>query len=168
VALLPIFARDVLGMGPEGLGLLRSAPAAGALITSIVLARMTIKDNVGKTFFIAVGMFGFATAVFGMSTNLWLSMAALAVVGASDVVSVVIRSSLVQMGTPDALRGRVSSANSMFIGTSNQLGEFRAGAVAAMFGAVPAVIFGGLLTVAFASTWMFLFPELRKVRKLYD
>jgi MFS family permease len=165
-ALLPIYARDVLQTGPWGLGLLRSAPAVGALLTSIVLARYPIERQVGRVMLRAVVVFGAATAVFGVSTNLALSLFALAVLGASDVVSVVIRVSLVQLRTPDAMRGRVSAVHSLFTGTSNQLGEFESGLTAALFGAVPAVLIGGLGTIAVAALWMWLFPELRRVSAL--
>jgi MFS family permease len=162
-ALLPIYARDVLGTGPWGLGLLRSAPAVGALLTSIVLARYPIDRQVGRVMLRAVVVFGAATVVFGVSTNLALSLLALAVLGASDVVSVVIRVSLVQMRTPDEMRGRVSAVHSLFTGTSNQLGEFESGLAAALLGAVPAVLIGGLGTMAVAVLWMYWFPELRRV-----
>jgi MFS family permease len=165
-ALLPIYARDVLQTGPWGLGLLRSAPAVGALLTSIALARYPIERRVGRVMLRAVVVFGVATVVFGASTNLTLSLLALAVLGASDVVSVVIRFSLVQMRTPDAMRGRVSAVHSLFTGTSNQLGEFESGLTAALFGAVPAVLIGGLGTIAVAALWMWLFPELRRVGAL--
>jgi MFS family permease len=165
-ALLPIFARDVLQTGPWGLGLLRSAPAVGALVTSIVLARYPIERQVGRVMLRAVVVFGAATVMFGLSTNLALSLLALAVLGASDVVSVVIRASLVQLRTPDAMRGRVSAVHSLFTGTSNQLGEFESGLTAALFGAVPAVLIGGFGTIAVAALWTYLFPELLRARTL--
>jgi MFS family permease len=165
-ALLPIYARDVLQTGPWGLGLLRAAPAMGALLTSIVLARYPIERQVGRVMLRSVVVFGAATVVFGVSTNLALSLLALAVLGASDVVSVVIRFSLVQLRTPDAMRGRVSAVHSLFTGTSNQLGEFESGLTAALFGAVPAVLIGGLGTITVAALWMWLFPELRRVNAL--
>jgi MFS family permease len=165
-ALLPIYARDVLQTGPWGLGLLRSAPAVGALVTSIVLARYPIERQVGRVMLRAVAVFGTATVVFGMSTHMVLSLFALAVLGASDVVSVVIRVSLVQLRTPDAMRGRVSAVHSLFTGTSNQLGEFESGVTAALLGAVPAVLIGGLGTIAVAALWTRLFPELRRVSAL--
>ncbi|HSF04904.1 MAG TPA: MFS transporter [Methylomirabilota bacterium] len=163
-ALLPIYARDILGTDPIGLGLLRSAPAVGALAMSILLARRPFERRVGRTLFRAVIVFGMATVAFGLSTNLVLSLVALAVLGASDVVSVVIRFSLVQIRTPDAMRGRVSAVHSLFTGTSNQLGEFESGLAAALFGPVPAVLIGGLGTIAVAALWMHLFPELRRIR----
>jgi MFS family permease len=161
-ALLPIYARDVLQTGPWGLGLLRAAPAAGALVTSGLLARWPIERQVGRAMFRAVLVFGAATIVFALSTHLGLSLVALAVLGASDVVSVVIRVSLVQLRTPDAMRGRVSAVHSLFTGTSNQLGEFESGVAAALFGAVPAVLIGGIGTIAVAALWMSLFPEIRR------
>jgi MFS family permease len=163
-ALLPIYARDLLGTGPWGLGLLRSAPAIGALSMSVTLAHHPLERRVGRTMFGAVIVFGLATIVFGVSTHLALSLAALCVLGMADVMSVVIRYSLVQIRTPDAMRGRVSAAFSLFTGTSNQLGEFRAGVFAALFGAVPAVLIGGVGTIAVALAWMYMFPELRRVR----
>jgi MFS family permease len=163
-ALLPIYARDILGTGPWGLGLLRSAPAIGALSMSVALANHPLERRVGRIMFGAVIVFGLATIVFGLSTHLVLSLAALCVLGMADVVSVVIRYSLVQIQTPDAMRGRVSAAFSLFTGTSNQLGEFRAGVFAALFGAVPAVLIGGVGTIIIAAVWMTLFPELRRIR----
>ena len=165
--LLPIFARDILGTGPWGLGLLRSAPAIGALVMSVALAQHPLERRIGRTLFAVIVIFGFAIIVFGLSTNLALSLAALCVLGMADVVSVVIRYSLVQLSTPDEMRGRVSAAFSLFTGTSNQLGEFRAGLTAALFGVVPAVLIGGVGTIAVAVVWMTLFPELRRIRA-YD
>jgi MFS family permease len=165
-ALLPIYARDILATGPWGLGLLRAAPAAGALAMSVVLARRPVSRRVGRTMFGSVVVFGVAILVFGASRSLPLSLAALAVLGAADVVSVVIRYSLVQLSTPDDMRGRVSAAFSLFTGTSNQLGEFRAGVTAAVLGVVPAVLLGGVGTVAVALVWMVAFPELRRIRGL--
>ena len=165
-ALLPIYAADILETGPWGLGLLRSAPAVGALVMSFVLVRHPIARRVGPRLFGAVLAFGAATVVFGLSTSLPLSFAALAVLGGADVVSMVIRSSLVQLRTPDAMRGRVSAVSSLFTGTSNQLGEFRAGLTAAYLGAVPAVLIGGLGSILVAGLWMYLFPALRGIRTL--
>ncbi|HET7680595.1 MAG TPA: MFS transporter, partial [Xanthobacteraceae bacterium] len=166
-ALLPIFARDILQTGPWGLGLLRSSPALGALAMSLFLARYPLKPPIGPILFGVTVLFGVATIGFALSTNLILSMAALAVMGASDVVSVVIRFSIVQLRTPDEMRGRVSAANALFIGTSNQLGDFESGVVAALVGAVPAVVIGGAGTVAIAVIWMlFLFPELYRIYTL--
>jgi len=163
-ALLPIYARDILHAGPGGLGLLRSAPAVGALATSAFLARRPLRWRIGPTLFRAVMTFGAATVVFGLSTNFALSLVALGVLGAADVVSVVIRASLVQIRTPDTMRGRVSAVHSLFTGTSNQLGAFESGLVAALLGTVPAVLLGGLATIGVAALWMVLFPELRRVR----
>jgi MFS family permease len=165
-ALLPIYARDILQTGPWGLGLLRSAPAIGALLMSVLLARYPLERRVGRTLFATIIVFGAATVVFGLSTHLVLSLAALSVLGAADVISMVIRFSLVQIRTPDAMRGRVSAVHSLFTGTSNQLGEFESGLTAALFGAVPAVLIGGLGTIAVATLWMCLFPDLRRIRAL--
>ena len=159
-ALLPIYARDILLTGPWGLGLLRSAPAAGALVMSLFLARNPLQRRVGRTMFISVAVFGAATIVFAVSQSFLLSLAMLIVLGAADVISVVIRSSLVQIETPDEMRGRVSAVNSMFVGTSNQLGEFESGATAALFGTVPAVVVGGVGTLLVVLIWMRLFPQL--------
>jgi hypothetical protein len=165
-ALLPIYARDILQTGPWGLGILRAAPAVGALVMTAVLARHTINRRVGVRMFQAVIVFGVATVVFAVSQWMWLSVAALAILGAADIVSVVIRFSLVQLRTPPEMRGRVSAVNSLFTGTSNQLGDFRAGVMGALFGAVPAVAIGGIGTIAVTAIWMFLFPELRRIRSL--
>ncbi len=159
-ALLPIYARDILGTGPWGLGLLRSAPALGALSMALYFARRPPDRRVGRTMFAGVATFGLATIVFAVSTSFALSLAALVVLGASDMVSVVIRMSLVQLDTPDAMRGRVSAVNTVFIGTSNQLGEFESGVTAALFGTVPAVLLGGVGTLLVVLLWMRLFPTL--------
>ena len=165
-ALLPIYARDILVVGPLGLGLLRSAPAVGALAMSIFLARHMIEHRIGWIMFGAVVIFGVATIVFALSTSFVLSLGSLVVLGAADVISVVIRSSLVQIKTPDEMRGRVSAVNSMFIGTSNQLGEFESGLTAAMFGVVPAVLIGGIGTLIVVIVWMRLFPQLVRIDSL--
>src|SRR5215467_13649194 len=165
-ALLPVFARDILHTGPWGLGLLRAGPAVGALAMSVLLAHRPLRQRVGRTMFRAVIVFGLATIVFALSHWLWLSVAAMVVLGAADVISVVIRSSVVQIGTPDEMRGRVSAVNGLFIGTSNQLGEFESGVTAALFGAVPAVILGGVGTILVALVWMGLFPALRQADTL--
>jgi hypothetical protein len=167
-ALLPIYARDILGTGPGGLGLLRSAPAVGALVTSIVLAYRPLRWRVGRTLYRVIIIFGVATVVFGASSSFALSLVALAVLGAADVVSVVIRSSLVQIRTPVTMLGRVSAVHSLFTGTSNQLGAFVSGSIAALVGAVPAVLLGGLGTIGIAALWMLLFPELRRIRDFDD
>jgi len=159
-ALLPIFAKDILHVGPGGLGLLRAAPAAGALLMSVVLTRWPVRRRGGPLLLGAVAVYGVAMLVFGLSTAFWLSMAALAVSGAADMVSVVIRQTLVQLETPDAMRGRVSAVNSVFIGASNQLGEFESGATAALLGPVGSVVLGGLGTLVVAGLWLRLFPAL--------
>lgn len=161
-ALLPMFAKDILQVDAWGLGLLRAAPAAGALAMSVVLSRWPIATRVGPRMFAAVAVYGAATLVFGLSTWFWLSLAALAVAGAADMISVVIRQSLVQLETPNAMRGRVSAVNSIFIGASNQLGEFESGATAALLGPVGSVVLGGLGSIAVAGLWMRLFPELAR------
>ena len=167
-ALLPVFARDILHTGPVGLGLLRSAPAVGALATSVFLAHYPLERRIGSTLFRSVIVFGVATVAFGLSTNFILSIVALTVLGAADVVSMVIRVSLAQIRTPDAMRGRVSAVHSLFTGTSNQLGAFESGLAAALLGAVPAVLLGGLGTVAVAGLWMFIFPELRRLGRFEE
>jgi len=165
-ALLPVYARDILATGPWGLGLLRTAPALGALAMSVFLARNPLAHRVGRIMFTSVFVFGVATIVFALSTSFTLTMCALVVLGAADVISVVIRSSLVQIETPDQMRGRVSAVNSMFIGTSNQLGEFESGATAALFGTVPSVVIGGIGTIVVVLLWMRLFPGLLRVDSL--
>jgi MFS family permease len=159
-ALLPIYAKNILRVGAGGLGLLRAAPSVGALAVSVYLTRKPLKRRVGRKMFLAVIGFGLGTIIFAVSRSFALSLAALLVLGGADIVSVVIRQSLVQMGTPDRMRGRVSAVNSMFVGTSNQLGEFESGVTAAWFGAVPAVLIGGIGTVVVALLWMRLFPPL--------
>ncbi|MBC9205762.1 MFS transporter [Roseomonas aerophila] len=165
-AMMPLYARDILHAGPWGLGLLRGAPAVGALGVSIWLARRPIKRHAGLLMFASVAVFGLATIVFGLSTWLPLSALALAVLGGADVVSVVVRSTLVQLRTPDEMRGRVAAVNMLFIGTSNQLGEFRSGTLAAGIGPVAAVVLGGVGTVIVAGLWMRLFPKLRNLQRL--
>jgi MFS family permease len=165
-ALLPVFARDILHAGPWALGVLRAAPAVGALSGSIYLAHFPLRQRAGTALFGGVIAFGIATIVFGLSRNLYVSLIALAALGASDVISVVVRMSLVQLQTPDDMRGRVGAINSLFIGTSNQLGEFESGMTAGLFGAVPAVLIGGVGTIAVALLWMRLFPGLRATRSL--
>lgn len=165
-ALLPIYARDILQTGPLGLGILRAAPAVGALLMTMVLARHTINRRVGMRMFQAVIVFGVATVVFALSHWMWLSALALAVLGAADTISVVIRFSLVQLATPDEMRGRVGAVNFLFINASNQLGQFESGVIAALFGTVPSAVLGGVATVAVALLWMKLFPTLRDVEKL--
>jgi MFS family permease len=162
VALLPIFAKDVLHIGPWGLGLLRSAPAAGALAMSLWLTRHPPARRIGRTLLVAVAVFGAYMVVFGLSRSFALSLVALAVSGAADMVSVVIRQTLVQLETPDAMRGRVSAVNSIFIGASNQLGEFESGALAAWLGPVGSAVLGGMGTIAVALGWVWLFPQLAR------
>lgn len=168
VALLPIYARDILHAGPIGLGFLRAAPAVGAALTSLTLAKFPIERHTGIVMFSAVAVFGIATIVFGLSTSFPISLAALFVLGASDMISVFIRSTLIQFATPDSMRGRVSAVNMLFIGASNELGEFESGLTAAWFGAVPAVIVGGIGTLAVVAIWMNLFPPLRTVDRLRE
>ncbi|KAF0815120.1 Enterobactin exporter EntS [Andreprevotia sp. IGB-42] len=160
VALLPVFAHDVLHVGPTGLGILRSAPAVGAALTSVALAFWPIRRHVGRWMFGGVALFGAATIVFGLSTSVLLSVVALALTGVGDMVSVYIRHMLVQFETPDAIRGRVSAVNAVFIGASNELGEFESGTTAGWFGLIPAVVFGGAATLVVTGLWMRIFPVL--------
>ncbi len=166
VALLPAYAADILHVGPEGLGLLRTAPAIGAALIAIGLAFYPITRHVGVWLFAGVFVFGLAIIVFGLSTWFYLSLAALVVMGAGDMVSVYIRHMLVQLETPDEIRGRVSAVNAVFIGASNELGEFESGVTAAWLGLVPAVVIGGTATIAVAGLWTRLFPQLAKSDRL--
>jgi MFS family permease len=166
-ALLPIFAKDVLHTGPWGLGLLRAAPAVGALLMSLWLARHSLERRVGSIMFASVAGFGVATLVFALSTQLWLSLAALFALGAFDMVSMVIRGALVQLDTPDDMRGRVSAVNAIFINTSNQLGEFESGLLAAWIGAIQATLIGGVGTLIVVGLWMWMFPTLRRRQRLH-
>ena len=161
-ALLPIFARDILHVGPDGLGLLRAAPAAGALCMSIIITRWPVQRHVGYKLLAAVAVFGLASSVFGMSDSFVLSLAALAVTGAADNISVVTRLTLMQLETPDDMRGRVAAVNGVFIGASNELGEFESGLTAALWGPVMSVVAGGMGTVLIAASWLKLFPALAK------
>ena len=165
-ALLPIYARDILHVGPWGLGLLRSAPAVGAAAVAFLLAHRPLAKKAGARMFACVVIFGLMTIVFGVSRSFPVSLAALAVLGAADMVSVVVRQTLVQINTPDENRGRVSAVNSIFVGASNQLGEFESGVTAAWLGAVPAAVLGGIGTLVVVSIWIFLFPSLRRADKL--
>jgi MFS family permease len=165
-ALLPAYARDILVVGPWGLGLLRSASGIGAICMAVYLNRTPITDHAGRIMFVAVAAFGLFTLVFSVSTLVWLSVLALILAGAFDMVSVYVRETLIQLWTPDAVRGRVSAVNNMFVGASNELGEFRAGTVAALIGVVPAVVVGGVGTLMVAGLWAWAFPDLRKVRRL--
>ncbi|MEX2643345.1 MAG: MFS transporter [Acetobacterales bacterium] len=165
-ALLPIYAKDILMVGPSGAGLLRSATAFGAVLSAIVLTQIAMTKGVGRILFITVVIFGAATIAFGFSEIFWLSMIAMAVLGAADMVSVYIRSTLLQIATPDEMRGRVSAVNSVFTGASNEIGEFRAGSMAALIGTVPAVVFGGVGSIVVAAFCWSRFPELRRVERM--
>jgi MFS family permease len=167
-ALLPVFAKDILLTGPWGLGLLRSAPAVGALLMSLWLAYFPIERRVGPVIFTSVAIFGVATIGFGLSTSLWFSLATLVLLGAADMVSMVIRGAFVQLQTPDEMRGRVGAVNGLFIGASNQLGEFRAGVSAAWFGTVPAVLIGGVGALLVTGAWIKLFPALARRDRLSE
>ena len=166
VALLPVFAREILRTGPWGLGLLRASPGAGAAIMAILLAYRPLRRRVGKVMLFCVGGFGVFTIVFGLSHSLALSMASLFLVGAFDMVSVVIRGTLVQIATPDAVRGRVNAVEMIFIGASNEFGEFESGVTAQWLGLIPAVVLGGVGTLAIVGLWAWLFPDLRKTERL--
>lgn len=159
-ALLPIYARDILETGPAGLGMMRAAPAVGAIFVSIILVRAPLTRNVGRVMFACIAVFGVATVVFGLSRSFALSLAALAILGGADMISVVIRTSLILLETPDEMRGRVTAVNSLSTNSSNQLGQFESGVVAALFGTVPAVVIGGIGTLLVAALWMRLFPSL--------
>jgi len=165
-ALMPIFAEEILHTGPKGLGMLRAAPALGALTVSLCLARRPLQHKAGHKLFVCVGLFGAATIVFGLSRNLTLSLAALAIAGASDMISVVVRSSVLQLATPPEMRGRVSAVNSMFLGASNELGEFESGATAQWLGAVRATVAGGIGAIIVTGLWSVLFPSLRETDEL--
>jgi MFS family permease len=167
-AMLPVIAKDLLQAGPEALGLLRSAPAVGALLVSFWLARHPIERRAGRVMFAGVAVFGLATVVLGLSTSFWLSLASLLVLGGADMLSVVIRSSLVQLETPDAMRGRVNAVNFLFIGASNQLGEFRSGLSAAFIGLVPSIVVGGLGALLVTGLWMWWFPQLAQRDRLVE
>ena len=166
VALLPVFAREILNAGPRGLGLLRASPGIGAGLMAIVLAYAPLRRRAGVKMLCSVAAFGAATVVFGISRNLYLSMFALLVVGAADMVSVIVRSTVVQLATPDEMRGRVSAVNMLFIGASNEFGQFESGITAQWLGAVPAVVAGGIGTIVVVGLWSWLFPALRKVDRL--
>ncbi|SEB74645.1 MFS transporter [Terriglobus roseus] len=166
VSLMPIFAQDILHAGPRGLGILRGAPAIGALCTSITLARRPIRHHAGKLMLVAVGIFGVATIVFGLSKSLPLSLVALFFIGASDNISVIIRQTILQLGTPPEMRGRVSAINWLFLGASNEFGEFESGLTARWLGAVRAVVFGGIGSLVVTGLWSVFFPRLRKVDSL--
>lgn len=165
-ALMPIFAHEILHQGPRGLGMLRAAPAMGAVTMSLVMARFPMRRHAGRWLFTCVAIFGAATVVFGLSHTLWLSLASLAVAGAADTISVIIRGSLLQLATPSEMRGRVSAVNSLFIGASNELGEFESGLTAQWWGAVRATVIGGVGALAVAGLWSAIFPGLRKADEL--
>jgi MFS family permease len=165
-ALMPIFAHDILHQGPRGLGMLRAAPAAGALAMALLLARYPFRRKAGLRLFVCVAIYGAATVVFGVSHNLWLSLGALAFAGAADTISVIIRGSLLQLATPPEMRGRVSAVNSLFIGASNELGEFESGLTAQWWGAVRATMAGGMAALAVAGLWAVMFPRLRQADEL--
>ena len=166
VALMPVFARDILEVGPWGLGMLRAAPGIGAILTALLLAKFPIRDHAGAVLFVFVAGFGFFTLLFGLSTSVWMSVPLLALIGACDMVSVSIRETIMQLWTPDEVRGRVNAVNSVFIGASNELGEFRAGMMAAFIGAQAAVALGGGATMAVAGIWSWAFPGLRRQRQI--
>jgi MFS family permease len=165
-ALLPVYARDILDVGPWGLGLLRAGPAIGSMAVALYLATNPIRDHAGILMFLFVGVFGVAVVVFGISTLAWLSILTLIVMGGADMISVYVREILIQLWTPDRVRGRVNAVNTVFVGASNELGEFRAGVSAALIGTVPAVVVGGLGTIAVTALWFWWFPELRRARHL--
>ena len=167
-ALLPVYARDILHVGPLGLGVLRSAPALGATMLGIALGQRALSRRAGLAMFACVAIFGIATIVFGLSRNFALSLAALFVLGASDMVSVYVRTTLTQLATPDAMRGRVSAVNRLFVGASNELGEFESGVTATWFGTVPAVVIGGVGTLVIVAVWYRMFPSLREVDRLSE
>lgn len=164
-ALMPAVARDVLDLGPWGLGLLRAAPGVGALVVAGYLAWRPLRDHVGALLFVYVALFGVATAAFGLSDIPWLSIVLLAAIGGTDMVSVSVRETVLQLWTPDAMRGRVTAANMVFVGASNEIGEFRAGSMGSVIGVVPAIVLGGVGTVIVAGIWAWLFPDLRKIRR---
>jgi MFS family permease len=165
-ALLPVFAKDILHTGPEGLGILRSAPGLGAVLLALFLTQWPLRRHIGRRLFIAVGIFGLAALSFGLSTSFWVSFAALAILGAADNVSMYIRGSIVPLATPNALRGRVVAVESVFIGASNELGAFVAGTGAALLGPVLAVVVGGSITLSVAAIWSWLFPQLRNADRM--
>lgn len=166
VALLPVYAPEILGVGASGLGILRSAPGLGAVAMSIIVAHWPLRRHAGKAMLWCVAGFGAFTVVFGLSRSMWLSLAALVLVGACDTVSIIVRHTLIQLATPDEMRGRVSAVNMVFIGASNEVGQFESGVTAAWFGAVPAVVLGGLGAIAVVALWAWRFPALRRVNEL--
>jgi len=165
-ALMPIFAHDILHQGPRGLGMLRAAPAVGSLAMGLAMARFPMRRRAGRRLFVCVSIFGAATVVFGLSHMLWLSLASLAVAGAADTISVIVRSSLLQLGTPHEMRGRASAVNALFVGASNELGEFESGLTAQWWGAVRATVIGGVGSLVVAGLWAAMFPKLRNADEL--
>jgi MFS family permease len=166
VALLPVYAREILKVGASGLGILRSAPGVGAVVMALVVAHWPLRKHAGAIMMWCVCGFGVFTVIFGLSRNLWISLAALTLIGACDMVSVIVRHTLVQLSTPDEMRGRVSAVNVVFIGASNEVGQFESGLTAQWFGTVPAVVLGGLGTIAIVAMWAWWFPALRRVNEL--
>ena len=166
MALLPVYAREILKVGASGLGILRTAPGVGAVITALIVAHWPLRRHAGIAMLWCVFGFGLATVVFGLSHNVVLSLAALVVAGSCDMVSVIVRHTMIQLGTPDEMRGRVSAVNMVFIGASNEVGQFESGITAQWFGTVPAVVLGGAGTIAIVALWGWLFPELRRVDRL--
>jgi MFS family permease len=166
VALLPVYAQDILHVGPRGLGVLRSMPAAGAAVMAVTLAYKPLRSRSGMMMFLGVVVFGVSTIIFGLSRSMTVSLIALFVVGGSDMISVVVRSTLVQVATPPSMRGRVSAVNGVFIGASNELGQFESGVTAQWFGVVPAVVLGGVGTLIVVAVWARMFPQLRKLDRL--
>jgi MFS family permease len=167
-AMLPIFARDILDVGAEGLGVMRSMPAVGATLMAVALTQVGTLRNTGRLLFVTVAIYGLSIVTFGLSTSFWLSLAALFVYGTADMISVYIRLTLVQILTPDEMRGRVASVNAVSINASNELGDFRAGTMASYIGAVPSVVFGGIVTLIVCVAWARMFPELRRADRLDD
>ena len=168
VALLPVYAREILHTGPWGLGLLRTAPGAGAAVMAVLLAHWPLRGKSGRTLFWAVGGFGIFTIIFGVSRSLTISLIALFLLGASDMISVIIRATLTQLATPDEMRGRVTAVDMIFIGTSNEFGQFESGVTAQWFGTVPAVVLGGVGTLVVIALWAWWFPELRNAGELHE
>jgi MFS family permease len=166
VALLPVYAREILHTGPWGLGLLRTAPGVGAAIMAVLLAHRPLRGRSGPTLLWSVGGFGIFTILFGLSRSLTLSLISLLLLGASDMISVIIRATLTQLATPDEMRGRVTAVDMIFIGTSNEFGQFESGVTAQWFGTVPAVVLGGIGTLVVIALWAWMFPELRQAGEL--
>jgi MFS family permease len=166
--MLPVYADDILHAGPLGLGLLRAAPAMGAVLMAVFLSFSPLKRHAGRIMFLSVAIFGLTTILFALSRSVFVSVLALAILGAADVISVMVRGTLVQLRTPDAMRGRVSAVNMLFIGSSNQLGEFESGMLAAAIGTVPSVVAGGVGTLLVTLLWMKIFPDLRRLDRLDD